>query len=171
MATRIVSPASRVTDRSLHVSAWGLVEAQGEQRLDQGSTTFDLHWLANWIRKLDEERGIRTGRLAELCQVQSQRISQLKDPDRYATPPSYELMWRLMAVLHEEEDWAGVSDETIRAILFRVMVSLGPSRLLTLASVSSIEARSMVDEGERKRSARQRLESIRTAPPDEPEKM
>lgn len=134
------------------------------------ATTFDLRWLANWIRKLEHEHGLKTGVLARMCHTQSPRISQLKNPEKYDSLPGVELFWRLMAILHEQPEWADLSDDAIRAVLFRALVSIGPSRMHYLASLSTSEAQAMIDEHERKAASRQRLSTLDTTESEAPEK-
>lgn len=121
----------------------------------------DLYWLADWLRRLKDDHGLKTVDLAATCKVSSQMISQLKNPDLYRLAPGVELFWRLMAVYHEEPEWAEVSDEAIRSTLLRVVAAIGPSRAHYLASISSSEAQALIDDDQRKREARRRLEGSR----------
>lgn len=128
---------------------------------DRKPAEIDLYWLAEWLRRIKAEGTMTTADLARTVKVTSQMLSQLKKPDLYGLAPGIELFWRLMAVYHEEPEWAGVSDERIRSTLQRVMASIGPARTHYLASISSSEAQAMIDEDQRKREARRRLEESR----------
>ena len=127
------------------------------------SLALDLVWLAEWLRRLKQDHGMTTAELAKICHVRSQMLSQLKDPEKYQVAPGVELFWRLMAVYHNEPEWADLPDDAIRATLLRVVAAIGPSRIHYLASISSSEAQALVDDDQRKREARRRLGDSRGA--------
>jgi hypothetical protein len=54
-------------------------------------------------------------------------------------------MWRICSTFHEEEEWARLTDEQIRAVFLRLLVALGPARLMHLATISASRAQAVID--------------------------
>jgi transcriptional regulator with XRE-family HTH domain len=128
-----------------------------------GDTTYDRAWICRWVAKRMEERGLGPVELSEMCGVSSQRISQITAAN---SPPGIETLWRLAAALGDEEEYAALPDEQIRAAIERAIVALGPGRLLYLTQLSSLEAQTMIDLHESRRSRRARAKLL--IPPPEP---
>jgi hypothetical protein len=55
-------------------------------------------------------------------------------------------MWRICSVFSGDDEWAGLSEKQIRAVLIRLLASLGPSRTLYLAGLSASRAQALVDQ-------------------------
>ena len=107
--------------------------------------------------------GLSTRRLSEICGVSSPRISQVTKGGDYPPP---ELMWKIVSALQGEEEYAAMDEDQIRAVLERIMVSLGPRRMIYLASLSSSTGQAMIDLHE----ATQRSITDAEKPPWESEK-
>jgi len=130
------------------------------------STTFDRAWIGRWVKKMMEERALGPAEIGRQCGVSSQRISQITGG---GDPPSLDLLWRLAALFADEEEFSALSEDSIRAVLERLVVSLSPRRLLYLFSLPSSEAQTLADAHELRRAGAERLRTPR-GQDDEPEK-
>lgn len=115
-----------------------------KRRLDASS--HDRSWIADWLTKTMAMEGRRPSELARHVGVTSQRISQArKRQDAGGDPPGLELLWRLAAVLNEDDESAALSDDQIRNLLECFIIRLCPSRIRYLGDIPHLEARELVD--------------------------
>ncbi len=124
----------------------------GPELEDEG-TVLSTAWLPRWLRKRVKESDASVQYIAERCGVTPTSLRQIRlESNARIAPPT--LLWRIVAVLRGEDELSGMSDDQIMGALYRLLVVLGPEKLVSLATKSGNEIERIVSLGESAASGR-----------------